>query len=884
MIAGAVLVSFTAAAAGGVPVDGTFRLRALKDELDRKLQARLAEDKDYRSQLRASARPQQLVAGVTEVGFQVFNFSSGGYEYRPGRFVAQGKHCNLFIERGKESLYGQKSRENFAQIVKGFDEKVFPSVGRWFGNPEIPAAFHLPDERIFIFLVDIRDNFAEGYVAGYFDHRDLEGLFGNQKPVFFMDISPGEPGDPDDKCNSFYRTLAHEFQHMVNFSIQHANGSIEQERWLDEGFSMFSEYVFSGDLGQTPDRIPPSPHFERFLENPGVNLISNARESWFQEESLFRQYGASFVFVAYLVEKFGGASPTIQQQFTRELVRTVPKGVAGLEELLRHAGTSFAEVFVNFCLALAVDDSTLNKGLWGFNDKLTSFGKSASMIPVKFGRSYAATGEDSFIGGSNSVPANCLNLEEINGKGTMPVTLTCEAGMSPWLAEIGNDLSCRVWPVTLDSGGKASFDLDFVNLRRFFLLPVALSGTLVGERLYSYSFNSATDSFVLYPVPNPAFAEQVLIFLKSNSGPLTDIPLLNVSFNNLFEQLTFTPVDDGNKTFVAHYHLPGSGKGQAVCNIGGNQVSFSFSVARLRGSQSAVLDLNNSLLTVSCNVGQETVTMLASPDSGFQILPAGAVSGPCDVITDRENVVTLSLSGNSAFNEKTGLCRVDSFGRPVSWQRPEAAAGSVSAKINESGRYYLFSDTNAPLIRGIRVVSHGRKTPELFVEADDDLSGISPDSLRVIIDGELIHSVVPTEFPATVPLENISGGFHKIGVELADLAGNRSAMALVAKVSQPAALRQTIVHPNPCRNRAQIKVQFTGNPVFGEALVNIYDAAGHRLVTLPLNSDSSSSLTAAWDLCDRRGRRVSNGVYFYRLKAIADGTLFRSTGKLAVLK
>lgn len=121
-----------------------------------------------------------------------------------------------------------------------------------------------------------------------------------------MDIAPGEPGNPEDKCNSFYRTLAHEFQHMVNFSIQHANGSVEQERWLDEGFSMFSEYVFSGEIGSDPGRVPPAPHFERFLENHGVNLISNARESWFQEESLFRKYGASFLFVAYLVEKFGG--------------------------------------------------------------------------------------------------------------------------------------------------------------------------------------------------------------------------------------------------------------------------------------------------------------------------------------------------------------------------------------------------------------------------------------------------------------------------------------------------------------------------------------------------------------------------------------------------
>ncbi len=217
----------------GMPVDGTFRLRAKKDVLDRQLRARMTTDPEYAGRLRAATVPVSLIPGSSVVGFQVYNFSAGVYEYRPGRFVAQGTYCNLFVERGKEALYGSQTSEIFRQIVAAFDEKVFPSVCRWFGQPIIPSAFNLPDERIYIFLVDIRDSFGEGYVAGYFDHRDIEGLFGNQKPVFFMDISPGEPGSPDDKCNSFYRTLAHEFQHMVKFSIQHANESSEQERWLD---------------------------------------------------------------------------------------------------------------------------------------------------------------------------------------------------------------------------------------------------------------------------------------------------------------------------------------------------------------------------------------------------------------------------------------------------------------------------------------------------------------------------------------------------------------------------------------------------------------------------------------------------------------------------
>ena len=37
-----------------------------------------------------------------------------------------------FVERGQEAQYGQASADVYASIVKCFDDKVFPSVCRWF--------------------------------------------------------------------------------------------------------------------------------------------------------------------------------------------------------------------------------------------------------------------------------------------------------------------------------------------------------------------------------------------------------------------------------------------------------------------------------------------------------------------------------------------------------------------------------------------------------------------------------------------------------------------------------------------------------------------------------------------------------------------------------
>ncbi len=882
MLAG--FVAMLCEAAGAHPVDGTFRLRALKSDLDSQLKARYLTDEEYRNRIKASVYLPELVAGETEMGFQVYNFATGGYEYRPGRFMAEGSHCRIFIERGKEGFLGTGSREVFAQVAQTFDEKVFPTVCRWFGKPVIPPSLPLPDEKIFIFLVDIRDRFENGYVAGYFDHRDIESLFGNQKPVFFMDISPGEPGNPDDKNNSFYRTLAHEFQHMVNFTIQYARGLPEQDRWLDEGFSMFSEYVFSGEIGVSAERVPPFPHFERFLENPSVNLLSNSRESWFHEDTLFRQYGASFLFVTYLIEKFGGGTQTLQQQFTRELVQTTSKGTAGIDELLRFAGTSFVEAFINFNMALAVDDATLAEGMWGFRDKQASFGKGGRLLPLKLSRHYLTGTENSFIGCDNYVLGNSYNVEELGGTGSVVLNLSCEAGLTPWFAEIKDNNSCSVRPIVLNSENKATLPVDLSSVQRTFLLPLALDGQLTGDERYFYSFKTTTSSYILYPVPNPAFSEQYLVFLKSFAGPLDTVPELSVTFNNLIEQPGFSPVDDEKTLFVAHYQPPGNGRGQAVCTVGDNLFSFSFSASRLSRSDRAVLQAGNAVLSLENLQIQDAQAMFAISDTSALQRPATAIDGPYDIFAPTGVKKTLSLTGFPEMPDKMGFCRVDANGIPLSWHPVRLSGAKTQAEIDESGRYCLFYDSSPPLIRNIRLERRSDRSLQLVIAAEDDLSGLAPEALTIAVDGEKAEIACPSSWPATVVLNGLRAGARDLSVEICDRAGNRARASITAQVAAVSGLRQTSVYPNPCRKQARIRITFDGRPVFAESEVRVFNSAGDKVARLPLYQIDSSTLQADWNLTDTAGRPVANGLYFYRARLLFDDRKARTSGTIAVLR
>ena len=64
--------------------------------------------------------------------------------------------------------------------------------------------------------------------------------------------------------------------------------------------------------------------------------------------------------------------------------------------------------------------------------------------------------------------------------------------------------------------------------------------------------------------------------------------------------------------------------------------------------------------------------------------------------------------------------------------------------------------------------------------------------------------------------------------------------------------------------------------------MKIYDMAG-KLVYKERNTGVNPTDSFFWDLIDRRGRKVSNGAYFYRITVKAGGTE-EVTGKIAVVR
>jgi len=249
-----------------------------------------------------------------------------------------GTHCYVFVEEGKSI-----TDDTLNKIVTEFDNNIYPTNTSVFGFEWKPGIDG--DERIIILLLDIQDEYHPllhpQYVAGYFHAKDeypkSEVPHSNECEMFYMDINPGDP-----KANKFFGTLAHEFQHMI-----HWNQDADEEKWINEGCSDYATFICG--YGH------PAEHVNAFKDEPDTSLLE-----W---TGSLQDYGASFLFILYLSEKYGDLSGQVgKEHFIKDLVEEDSNGIQGIDNVLEAYGYSdtFAKVFKYWVLANYLDSSAIN--------------------------------------------------------------------------------------------------------------------------------------------------------------------------------------------------------------------------------------------------------------------------------------------------------------------------------------------------------------------------------------------------------------------------------------------------------------------------------------------------------------------------------------------
>ncbi|HMV36035.1 MAG TPA: hypothetical protein PKD60_09085, partial [Turneriella sp.] len=156
-------------------------------------------------------------------------------------FAAASAHANLYVEAKQEV-----PKSSIDGLLAAFENNIVPVEHVWFTTPTDVDQ----NGKVILLLLDIQDGYRDGsssgYIAGYFDPLNhysdasvnaLNSQYhSNQAEMLYLDTYPA-----DVTRSAFFSTLAHEYQHLLQFGKYYKGDQDDIEpTWIDEGLSEVS--------------------------------------------------------------------------------------------------------------------------------------------------------------------------------------------------------------------------------------------------------------------------------------------------------------------------------------------------------------------------------------------------------------------------------------------------------------------------------------------------------------------------------------------------------------------------------------------------------------------------------------------------------------------
>ena len=309
----------------------------------------------------------------------------------------EGQYCDVWVE----NLSNGVTNTHATQMGQYFDSVIRPTLYTNFGpyfSGDTSSGLH-QNGKIIILIQDIRDPYyyqhtlTSPYVAGYFDAADLltgSSGSGNKTAMIHIDIDPLLLSGSTVVPSRGYRTLVHEFQHLIHYTESCRKGKSD-DMWLDEAFSMAAEHLVTGPL---PDRI------SQFNNSATVHLTGAAlcyTDYNQNNNDLGANYGLPYLFAQYLrtqTKTYANGGDKIYKL----ILSTNYTGYQSVWEALEQLGypddnstsnnpiTSFDDFHRNFRIALGAQEPTGPFGFDGedaFEDLIVTLHSGGAAINLK---------------------------------------------------------------------------------------------------------------------------------------------------------------------------------------------------------------------------------------------------------------------------------------------------------------------------------------------------------------------------------------------------------------------------------------------------------------------------------------------------------------------
>ncbi len=301
------------------------------------------------SRLRASA----VVGNTEEFFIPFYGQVATSTPYPANKIVARcqaaGERVIIYVDTAIQS----PSSSLVADVSQRFTEVIRPRVRDYFG--EEPDRGPDGEERLVVLLTDSMTTGIAGIFYGNDlfdrDESNIQLRESNARKIIYVKYSLSSP-------ITRFGTMAHEFQHMVNFhQKRRLGGSSNYEAvWLNEGMSKFSEEIcgygiLEGDAN-TASLIKLS---QQNLKDLSLTNFTG-----------LNSYGLSYLFVRFLAQenRYG----TTYREITRKLIGSALTGKANVASV---TGEDFSQTLARWAMSLYLNrhlsESPADYGLKNLN-------------------------------------------------------------------------------------------------------------------------------------------------------------------------------------------------------------------------------------------------------------------------------------------------------------------------------------------------------------------------------------------------------------------------------------------------------------------------------------------------------------------------------------
>lgn len=282
--------------------------------------------------------------------FIVSNIKNNSYEILPATLQAEGSYCEVWVNEPSEI-----DTVKAEQVATEFDTVIWPQIT---SNFYVPSDIN-SDGKVAILIYDIQDNFDSTgyYIGGYFAKRDLLDVpYSNRMEIFYIDTYPSMhyPMTAPVDVSKVYSTLAHEFQHMVNFN---RNCIVEEGEsmsiWIDEALSLAAERLVYG-----PDEL--SGRISYYNNSTSIKN-GHSLTYWDYNGDTSANYSLSYIFMQYLRIQMGSG-----ESIYKEILEDASNDYKCIQNILNRYSNSilFGDFMTNWRIAMLLRE---NEGPYGFS-------------------------------------------------------------------------------------------------------------------------------------------------------------------------------------------------------------------------------------------------------------------------------------------------------------------------------------------------------------------------------------------------------------------------------------------------------------------------------------------------------------------------------------